>query len=128
MSKINNTQRAGLVRQLQEIKKKLEASGSSWYSYSKWNGYSGDDNSEIKAMVAALEDKHQLEFLKREEKRIERAIEVAVETIEASLKEFNDARETERQKKLKQLILAIRDIWAAETMEDAKRIVALFVE
>ena len=128
--KINNTQRAGMVRQLEEVKKKIESSGRSWYSYSKYGGYScsGDDNAEARAVVAELEDKLQLTQLKQDEKRIERAVDSAVAAVEKGLKRFNDAKETERQDTLKQLVFGIRDTWASETIEDAKAIVERFVQ
>jgi len=126
--KINNTQRGGMVRQLEAIRKQLESIGRPWYSYTKWGGYDGDDNPEAKAIVAELEKKHQISFLQAEEKRIDKAIETAVDAISKDLKRFNAEKDKERKQTLTQITIGIRDIWAAETVEDAKAIVERFVK
>jgi hypothetical protein len=126
MSKINNTQRAGLVRQLQEIKKKLENQSGHWYSYTEWGGYSGADDA--REVVEQLEKEKEVAMLREEKKRCDTALERAVEEIQTALRGWNEKAQRKREEKLKQLIFAIRDIWGAETMEEAKRIVALFVE
>lgn len=55
-----------MVRQLEEVKKKLETSGRSWYSYSTYGGYSGWEDA--KPVVSELKDKYQVFALKLDEK------------------------------------------------------------
>jgi translation elongation factor EF-1beta len=60
--------------------------------------------------------------------RIEKSIDTAITAIKSNLKKFNKKRENARQETLKQIGFGIRDIWASETIEDAKAIVEKFVQ
>ena len=133
MSKINNTQRAGMVRMLVELQRKLEAGRSTWFSYSHYSGFSAheesaDPDGKLEAMALRMEAELKIREMKEEKDTLETKISKGVDKIQNALKAENERMNEQQKAKAKSMKLAIRDLWAAETIDDAKAIVAKFIQ
>jgi hypothetical protein len=122
-----------MVKVLTEAQRRLEVAGSTWFSYSTYSGFcahdiTADPEGKIAAFAKELEAKYEIAGMKDQKDKLDKRIDEACERIQAGLTAHNERLERERKGELKGVKLAIRDIWATDTIEEAKAIVAPFVK
>lgn len=132
MKSLNNTQRMGLVRMLEKALKELETNQSSYFqSFGKYtdlkeiNDWSDSDR---KKLLLALLKKSNLQQMKEQEKELERKIEKEISRIQGMLNSLEVREEQIKKEKIKSLKLAIRDLWTEQDADEAKKLVAKFIE
>jgi hypothetical protein len=126
MPKINNTQRAAFARLLAQQKQNVGNTSVDTLTINTWSGH--DFASDTEPRVVAAIRKHKLIELQRAAKQADKKLDTAAEAAQAELKAINQARRDERKAILQDLTLAIRDVWAADELDDAKALVAKFVK
>lgn len=117
MVKINNEQRNAFARML-EVKVKENKSLDWW----DWKQESRHDETErkIEKELGLTAIKEKIEGLEEQERKIKK-------DVDSRLEKYRKEFEREKKENDKSLKLAIRDIWATDSVEEAKKIVSQFV-
>ena len=119
------------MRLLSAELKKAESKTSKYFHFSEYtdrDDIQNWNNKEAAIAATALVEKYGFQEMLNEKTALEAKIKKASEAIKTALEKFEKEEEQRRKNRVTALKLAIRDIWASESITEVKQIVAEFVK